>query len=51
MQIIVNLQNFLLENLKIQNNIIENAWKNDVKRLLFMGSSCIYPKFANHPID
>ena len=41
---------FLLENLKIQNNVIENAWRNDSKRLLFLGSSCIYPKFANQPI-
>ena len=41
---------FLLENLKIQNNVIEIAWKNGVKRLLFLGSSCIYPKFSNQPI-
>ena len=41
---------FLLDNLKIQNNLIEEAWKNKVKRLLFLGSSCIYPKFANQPI-
>ena len=41
---------FLLENLKIQNNVIESSWKNDVKRLLFLGSSCIYPKFAKQPI-
>ena len=41
---------FLLENLRIQNNIIENAWLNGVKRLLFLGSSCIYPKFATQPI-
>ena len=41
---------FILDNLKIQNNIIENAWKNGVKRLLFLGSSCIYPKFAKQPI-
>ena len=43
--------NFLLDNLKIQNNIIENSWKNNVKRFLFLGSSCIYPKFANQPIN
>lgn len=42
--------NFLLENLKIQNNIIENSWKNGVKRLLFLGSSCIYPKNSIQPI-
>ena len=41
---------FILENLKIQNNIIEIAWQTDVKRLLFLGSSCIYPKFAKQPI-
>ena len=41
---------FLLENLKIQNNIIEAAWKNNSKRLLFLGSSCIYPKNSKQPI-
>ena len=41
---------FLLDNLKIQNNIIESAWENGVRRLLFLGSSCIYPKFASQPI-
>ncbi len=41
---------FLLENLKIQNNIIENSFHSKVKRLLFLGSSCIYPKFSNQPI-
>ena len=41
---------FLLDNLKIQNNVIEGAWKNNVRRLLFLGSSCVYPKNANQPI-
>ena len=41
---------FLLENLKIQTNVIETAWRIGVKRLLFLGSSCIYPKFAEQPI-
>ena len=41
---------FLLENLKIQNNVIETAWRSGVRRLLFLGSSCIYPKFAQQPI-
>jgi len=41
---------FILENLKIQNNVIEAAWKNGVRRLLFLGSSCIYPKLAKQPI-
>ena len=42
---------FILENLKIQNNVIELAWKHGVKRFLFLGSSCIYPKFAKQPIE
>jgi len=41
---------FLLDNLKIQTNVIEGAWKAGVRRLLFLGSSCIYPKFAAQPI-
>ena len=41
---------FLLDNLKIQNNLIETSWKNDTKRLLFLGSSCIYPKNTSQPI-
>ena len=42
---------FLLDNLKIQNNVIESAWRFGAKRLLFLGSSCIYPKFAPQPIQ
>jgi GDP-L-fucose synthase len=41
---------FLLQNLKIQNNIIEAAHNSGVRKLLFLGSSCIYPKFAPQPI-
>ncbi len=41
---------FLIKNLKIQTNIIESAYLNKVKRLLFLGSSCIYPKFSEQPI-
>jgi GDP-L-fucose synthase len=41
---------FLLENMKIQNNIIEAAADHGTERLLFLGSSCIYPKFAKQPI-
>ena len=41
---------FILENLKIQTNIIENAWRYNTRRLIFLGSSCIYPKFAEQPI-
>ena len=42
---------FLLENIKIQTNVIETAWRTGVRRLLFLGSSCIYPKFAEQPIN
>jgi len=42
---------FILDNLKIQTNVIESAWHSGVKRLLFLGSSCIYPKFASQPIS
>jgi GDP-L-fucose synthase len=41
---------FLLENLRIQNNVIEAAHETGVRKLLFLGSSCIYPKFAPQPI-
>ena len=51
--ILANLKypaDFLIENLKIQTNIIQSAWETGVKRLLFLGSSCIYPKYAKQPI-
>ena len=41
---------FLIDNLKIQTNIIETAWTYGVKRLLFLSSSCIYPKYSEQPI-
>ena len=41
---------FLLENIQIELNLIESSWKNGVRRLLFLGSSCIYPKNVNCPI-
>lgn len=41
---------FLLENLKIQTHVIEMSWRTGVRRLLFLASSCIYPKFAKQPI-
>ena len=41
---------FVAQNLQIQTNIIESARKSKVDRLLFLGSSCIYPKFAPQPI-
>ena len=41
---------FIYENLMIQSNVIHNSFLNGVKKLLFLGSSCIYPKNANQPI-
>ena len=41
---------FLLENLQIQNNVIATSFESGVKKLLFLGSSCIYPKLAPQPI-
>ncbi len=41
---------FIYENLQIQNNIIHSAYESGVKKLLFLGSSCIYPKFAPQPM-
>jgi len=41
---------FLLDNLLIQNNVIRYAYESGVRKLLFLGSSCIYPKFAPQPI-
>jgi GDP-L-fucose synthase len=42
---------FLYDNLMIQNNVIHAAYLNKVEKLLFLGSSCIYPKFAPQPIS
>ena len=41
---------FIYENLMIQNNLIHASYKHGVKKLLFLGSSCIYPKFAEQPM-
>ncbi|MDA9012520.1 GDP-L-fucose synthase [Alphaproteobacteria bacterium] len=41
---------FILENLLIQTNVIDAAYRNGAKKLLFLGSSCIYPKHAQQPI-
>lgn len=41
---------FLYENLMIQNNVIHSSYQNNVKKLLFLGSSCIYPKLAPQPL-
>ena len=45
-----NPASFIFENLMIEANIINSAFESGVKRLLFFGSSCIYPKFSNQPI-
>ncbi|MDJ0699528.1 MAG: GDP-L-fucose synthase [Woeseiaceae bacterium] len=41
---------FIRDNLVIQSNVIHAAWKHGVKKLLFLGSSCIYPKHADQPM-
>ena len=41
---------FSLENLQIQSNVIEAAWKHGTKKLMFLGSACIYPKLAPQPM-
>jgi GDP-L-fucose synthase len=41
---------FIYENLMIQNNVIHNAYLNNAKKLMFLGSSCIYPKLAPQPL-
>lgn len=41
---------FLYDNLMIQNNVIHQSYLNDVKKLMFLGSSCIYPKLAPQPL-
>jgi len=41
---------FLYENLQIQNNVVHSSYLNDVKKLMFLGSSCIYPKMAPQPL-
>lgn len=41
---------FLMENMQIQNNLIDAALKYDVEKFIFLGSSCIYPKFAPQPL-
>ena len=41
---------FLLENLRIETQVIEAAWRAGTRRLLFLGSSCSYPKFAVQPV-
>src|SRR6185369_6443081 len=41
---------FIYDNLQIQTNVIHQAWLTGVKRLLFLGSTCIYPKLAPQPL-
>jgi len=41
---------FIRENLQIQTNVIDSAWRHGAKKLAFLGSSCIYPKFAAQPM-
>ena len=41
---------FILNNLRIETQVIEAAWRSGARRVLFLGSSCIYPKFAEQPI-
>ena len=41
---------FLMENMQIQNNLIDGAFKTGVEKFIFLGSSCIYPKFAPQPL-
>ncbi len=43
-------EEFLSDNLAIQNNVINASWRHKVRRLLFLGSSCIYPKLAPQPM-
>ena len=42
---------FIYNNLSIQNNVIHEAWRNHVQKILFLGSSCIYPRLAPQPIQ
>ena len=41
---------FLLENISIQTNLISGAFQNSISKLIFLGTSCIYPKYAEQPI-
>lgn len=45
-----HLADFMYDNMVMQMNVIHEAWKNDCKKLMFLGSSCIYPKFAPQPM-
>ena len=45
-----NPVNYMMDNIKIQTNVIECSYKYNVKKLIFIGSSCVYPKFSKNPI-
>ena len=45
-----NSYEFIFKNLEIQNNVIHAAYESNVKKFIFLGSSCVYPKFAKQPI-
>ena len=45
-----NKAEFIFDNISIQNNVINSAYKNGVKNLIFLGSSCVYPRNCNQPI-
>ena len=45
-----HLADFMYENMVLEMNVIHSAWQNGVKKLIFLGSSCIYPKFAPQPM-
>nr|WP_288812810.1 GDP-L-fucose synthase [uncultured Sphingobacterium sp.] len=42
---------FIYENMAIQNNVIKSSYDNEVRKLMFLGSSCIYPKMATQPLN
>ena len=44
------LADFIRDNLQIQTNVIDSAYRNDTRKLLFLGSTCIYPKMAPQPM-
>lgn len=46
-----SLADFMYENMTLEMNVIHAAWENNVKKLLFLGSSCIYPKMAPQPMS
>lgn len=46
-----NQYEFLIQNLKIQNSVIEAAYRAQIKQLVFLGSSCIYPRYSQQPIN